>query len=422
MSRGSAKAGRSAPTRTDETHGIAYRVGWYVFLGLVALTPLVIGALPPQFGPIATYRANDPVSLPKAVAFLALAGVSLSALGVGVARGEAELHWHRVLTILAGFVGWAAVSSAFSTSPALSIWGGYLRNEGLVAILGYWLVAFLAVQYVRSTRELRAVMVAAAAAGSLVALYTLAQFMRFDPIDWVESTNRVFSTFGNADMLGSYLVFPFALVLGLALTASDTKSKALSWAASALIVVALYISATRGAWLGALAMLLCVTLLGWEKVRAASRRAKVLAGGGAVALMLAVGAAITFNRVRYGGATTTLSSSLATLSNGRSVIWATGLRGWLAHPVTGWGPDAFGRAFDRAVGADWYALLASTGSSSLGSADNAHNIFVQALVTLGIPGVALMTWALLSAALSSLRSLGEVWAVRVCYSSPCGRR
>jgi hypothetical protein len=95
-----------------------------------------------------------------------------------------------------------------------------------------------------------------------------------------------------------------------------------------------------------------------------------------------------------------VSSGTAGVSNGRSVIWLTGLKGWLVHPITGWGPDGFVRAFDRAVGPSWYAIV-----EGLQRAANAHDIFVQTLVTIGIPGLVLLTWALVQTGMVSFRGV-----------------
>jgi hypothetical protein len=86
------------------------------------------------------------------------------------------------------------------------------------------------------------------------------------------------------------------------------------------------------------------------------------------------------------------------------VIWDIGLRAWLVHPITGWGPDGFMRAFESAVGAKWYATLSRV-SVGFGSADNAHNFLIQALVTLGIPGLVLTAWALVRTAIESYGGL-----------------
>ena len=404
MRRGSAATVGSDTDSELRSHGRAYTLGWYCFLAFVALTPLVTGALPPGWGSHSGFLANDLVSLPKTVAFLALCCLSLAALCVSVARGESELRWHPVLWAIAALVGWAGVSTAVSASPAMSVWGAYLRNEGLASLLGYGLVAFLAVQYVRSTRNLRTLMVAAVVSGSLVSVYTVVQYFGLDPIKWMNSAGRVWSTFGNADTLGTYLLFPLALALGLAL-ATPRRSASLGWwLAAALIASALVLSQTRGAWLGAAVMLLCLVFAGWYGVWKTSPRWRLAFGGLVVVVTAATGVAIALVR-RGAGTSAAFSSELARLSNGRTIIWLTGLRAWLAHPITGWGPDGFARAFERAVGADWYAAAAAGFGSGFGSADNAHNFLIQVLVTLGIPGLVLTTWVLVQTMIESFRSL-----------------
>ena len=395
--------GVKAPVESEsrgEMQGRAYVLGWYCFLALVAVTPLIVGALPPQVGPLSAFRAFDSAGLPKLVAILVLSGLSFAALCVSTIRRESELRWHPLMWVLVALVGWAGVSALFSASPALSVLGGYHTNEGLAALVGYVLAAFLAIQYVRSTRALRTVAVTAVAAASLVCAYALLQFLGVDPYGWVNETGRVFATLGNPDMLGTYLVFPLALAFGLALSARRGWRRAGGWAAVALVAVALAATATRGAWIGALAALLCIGFVGWGGEWQATRRRKLVTGGLALAALAAVAAAIVSVRPRLAGSATTLSSVLTSLSNGRTVIWMTGLRGWLAHPITGWGPDAFGAAFQSAVGADWYAIV-----DGLQTSVNAHNFLVQALVTLGIPGLALTVWALARTATESLRGL-----------------
>jgi O-antigen ligase len=403
MDRRAATSADSASESRGEGHGRAYVLGWRCFLAFVALTPLVIGALPPQAGSLALVIANDPVSLPKAVAFLVLSGLSLAALCVSVFRGESELRWHPVLWVLVALVGWAGVSALFAASPAVSVWGAYLRNDGLVAVFGYGLVAFLAIQYVRSTRDLRTVMVVAVVSGSLVSVYALLQYMGVDPIEWTNVAGRVWSSFGNADMLGDYLVFPFALAMGLALSARDRWCSLGWWAATALITLALAAAETRGAWVAAIVLVMCMVLAGWRRLQHASRRQKLTLGGLAVGLLLAAAAIVLFLR-GTAGRSAGLLSWLASASNGRTVIWLMGLRAWLVHPITGWGPDGFMRAFESVVGANWYATLSKAGVG-FGSADNAHNFLIQSLVTLGIPGLVLTAWALLRTSIVSYGGL-----------------
>jgi O-antigen ligase len=403
MTRNAARVPETARESGSAASRRAYALGRGCFLALVAATPLVIGLLPPQVGSFAAFSAFDIFDLPKAVAILVLSGLSLAALCVSVMRGESGFRWHPVLWIVVGLFGWAGVSTLFSASPALSVWGSHYGNEGLVAVFGYALVAFLAVQYVRSTHDLRVVAVAAVASASLVSAYAVLQSAGLDPVRWIGETGRATSTFGNADLLGTYLVFPLALALGSALSTPPGWRRSGWWAAVALIVAAFAATGTRGAWIGALVAAPCVGLAGWGAGWKASRGRKVAIGGLAVAGIAASAATIVMVRPRMAGSATTLASTLERLSNGRTVIWLTGLRGWLERPITGWGPDGFDRAFQSAVGADWYALI-----EGLQTAQNAHNFLVQTLVTLGVPGLTLTVWALASTAVASYRGSRSV--------------
>ena len=390
----------------------ATSIGWVLFLAFVALTPLVIGALPPQFGPIATVRAYDPFSLPKTVTILVLSGLSLAALCVAVVRREVDVYWHPVLWVAVGLFGWACVSTAFSNSRALSVLGASQRNDGLVALLGYLLVAFLAVQYVRSARALRTVMMTAVLSGVVVSAYALLQYVGVDPYHWTNDIGRVFATFGNADMLGSYLVFPLALALGLAVSSDRRLPSAGWWAAAALTAAALWASATRGGWIGALAVILSFALAGWGVTGRVSRRQIWVFGGLALAVVAAA-VGVVLSRPNLAWRSIASSSVLERLSNGRTLIWAIGLRAWLQRPITGWGPDGFVRAFPSAVGASWYALV-----SGYISVDNAHSFVVQSLVALGLPGLVLLLWLLGQTAVVSFgRVRGLSGSTRLVFAS-----
>jgi len=381
-------------------NGSAYALGWYCFLALVAVTPLILGVLPPQVGAIPAFRAFDLAGLPKLVAILVFSGLSLSALCVSLLRGRAELRWHPLMWVLVALTGWACVSALFSPSPILSVFGAYGSNEGLAAILGYALVAFLAIQYVRSTRALRTMAITVVSAASLVSGYAVVQFAGLDPFGWINETGRAFATMGNPDSLGTYLLLPLALALGLALSTTRRWHRLGWWAVAALIAAALLATATRGAWIGAIAAALCAGLLGWARGRQASRTRKSVVCGLAAAAVVAIAFAIVSIRPRLAGNATTVSAVLTSLSNGRTVIWLTGLRAWLAKPITGWGPDGFGRAFQSAAGADWYALV-----DGLQAALNAHNFLIQTLATLGVPGLALIAWVLGGTMIESLRGM-----------------
>lgn len=386
----------AAADKRNDGRGWAGSIAWYAFLTLVVLTPLALGVFPQHFGPISAVRTLDNVELPKLVAIALLSGLSLVAFGVSVLRGESKLYWHPVMWVLFGLAAWATLSTLLSASPGAAVLGGYNNDEGLLALVSYVAVAFLAIQQVRSTSALRTVAIVAVVSGLIVSAYAVAQFWGLDLLTYTGEVDRVTATLGNADMLGDYLLFPLALALGLAFSTSKPLIRYVWLAAGAFVGIALLFSGTRGAWLGALAVVLCLVVLNWDRVWMASTARKWAFVGGAVGLVAVITGIVAYTQP-LAGRGLSLSSGLTKFSNGRTVIWLTGLRGWLAHPITGWGPDNFGHAFQSAVGSDWYAIVAG-----LQTAGNAHNLYIQTLVTLGVPGLVLTVWALVQTAIQAV--------------------
>ncbi|HEX3082192.1 MAG TPA: O-antigen ligase family protein [Candidatus Saccharimonadia bacterium] len=84
------------------------------------------------------------------------------------------------------------------------------------------------------------------------------------------STLRFPSTLGGPNQLGTYLILPLCLTLTL------VKRRPWLWAVFGAAVVALITSYSRGAWLGAVAAVICV---GWLRLPAALRRRFVVVLG-----------------------------------------------------------------------------------------------------------------------------------------------
>jgi putative inorganic carbon (HCO3(-)) transporter len=402
------KSARAVKAQEPSRRGPALAAGWYLYLAAIALVPVVMGALPPSFGAIAAVRAYDPFSLFKLCVLCALIGLSAAAWGIALVRGETELYWRPALWVILSATGWGVVSAIFSSSIPLAIWGAQGRNDGLVAFFAYFLVAGLGVQYIRSFARMRAVMVAVVFSSLPVSLYAALQNSGIDPWQWQNSVGRVAGSLGNPDLLGTFLVLPVICALGLALTASGRVS-AIAWGATSLVpLYALYISQTRGAWIGLVAALAAGAIALWPRTFTGTPKRRI-AFVAVIVLAVALGVATVFIRAERAAGAHGLAAELTQLSNGRTVIWAIALQAWLSHPIVGWGPDAFARAFSSAVNASWYALVAGTYTS----VDNAHNFFIERLVTLGLPGLLLTLWAL---------GAGVVRGLKEAPSDPRDRR
>ncbi len=127
--------------------------------------------------------------------------------------------------------------------PHVSWFGYYSRfNGGMFSIVSYVLLYYAFVSNVQNLQKLLKV---ALATGSVVALYGVAERLGIDKHLWVQDVqSRVFSSLGQPNWLGAYLValFPLSLAFGL--------KKYLWFGVSALLFVVLLFTRSRSGLLG----------------------------------------------------------------------------------------------------------------------------------------------------------------------------
>jgi O-antigen ligase len=276
------------------------------------------------------------------------------------------------------------LSTYFSSNPALSWNGGNWRRFGLVSQSAVLALGFLtAVSCWQS--GLRILLRAIAAAGTAAALYGMVQYFGVDPIlpssayhvgEGVRAIVRPPSTLGHADYFAGYLLF--VVFLGAALVATESKPawKALGAAATVAGSAAIVLSGTRGAMLGLAAGALLLWI--WNRPRWTRRHALLAAGLCAAGLAFYVSPAGLKLRARG-------QWVLEDLRGGaRLELWRDSLRMASQRPLAGFGPDTFGLEFPHYQSAklsqaypDFYH-------------ESPHNIFLDALVSDGIPGLAIL--------------------------------
>jgi len=110
------------------------------------------------------------------------------------------------------------LATALSIDPRLSLWGSFIRRQGLFTALAY-LALFLAILWsLRSEAQLRRVLQAMVLASVPVAIYGICQIWGLDPIPWGRpSISRPTAQAGNPIFLGAHLsmVIPVTLALGV---------------------------------------------------------------------------------------------------------------------------------------------------------------------------------------------------------------
>jgi hypothetical protein len=194
------------------------RYAWWALLATVALVPLAVAKAAFLSTPVTYAVFGFPQNVALAFGTTAAAGL----WAVALLRREITPRVSSRLLVLAAFPLWAAVSTLAAYEPARSFFGTSTSSFALVQILACATLAFLAVQMVDSRARMSALTWSVVGSSTFVAVVGLGQqYLGVDvfglPMLETWMTDRGFSTLGNPDQLGNFLVFPAVLSLVLAL-------------------------------------------------------------------------------------------------------------------------------------------------------------------------------------------------------------
>lgn len=259
-----------------------------------------------------------------------------------------------------------------------------------------------------------------------IALQAGSTLVNFDPVRWGNlpfETNRAFSTFGNPDLLGGYLIFPWAITIGLALSEEHRTWRALYWVFTLFNAFVGVTSYVRGAWIGATVSLILLVVV-FVRLRkgtgtALTRIDQAFIGGGAITVAaVAIGSSLRPDAVRN---VLTRVISIFQFDQGSALtrfqIWEAARAAIAERPIFGWGADTFRLIFPMFKPA---AYVAAAGYLSV--ADNVHNYPLQLTSGIGIPGTLLMYGLIAVVLVTSARTvfargagmsrmlMGAVWA------------
>ena len=372
ISPGVVEAGRARlPVHLAET--------WILRAGAVAL-------------PLAVWPVGDDVFVLAKAAVLGLLVTALLALRVLRLAAASEPAARRrpgtpLDLPLAAFVASAALSTVLSPAAGTALLGARYRYEGLLTIVAYALLFRLAAQALDG-REARGVVRALLLGGFVVAALAVVQSLVETALigGATEETARTFggslratSTFGNAGTLGAFLAMLAPLALDELLRARSAADRLLAGNVAIVVVLALVLTYSRAAWLGA-GLGIAVVAAG-PAARLCRRRPWTAPAAAALVLpCLAVAVRVAPPWTR---SVLERAASLADPTQGsgatRLHIWADTLHLVAARPLVGWGPDTFGLVFPRFQTGDWTPGFLI---------DKAHSDLLQVAATQGLLGAA----------------------------------
>ena len=286
---------------------------------------------------------------------------------------------------------WAAltVSAAFSVDRAASVLGMYPQTFYGLVPLALCAQLFYAAAAAGGDEKSGDKLVRWMLAASIpLSLYGVSQRLFGDLLTGFPLFgNRITSTIGSPIMFGSVLV----LLIPLALDEALRRRSRTAAAALGLMLVALVMTWSRGAWLSAGAAAAGYL---WLTGRLRLRRRQALALS-ALALLLMLAA----SRALVKG-----DSDSQRLETAKTAVTA-----FEAHPLLGYGPDTFVLAFRRFKTDQFVRVTHGTFTESL----SAHNDILQVAATLGLAGLLAYGWL--------LWALGARLASRLSGPTPDGR-
>jgi O-antigen ligase len=300
--------------------------------------------------------------------------------------------WRRdpVALALAGMFGTAAIS-AFAGAAAWHSWfGDFERMGGVIAWLSYLAYYLLLLRFLRGAAWKRFFQIAAAA-GAIAAVFAwLEYFGAFTALGYVAG-RATSSTIGNSGLFAPYVAFTAAFGLILAAEARSRGGRAVYTLLAALSVSGVWLAQNRstviglalGCAAGVVAYMVCI---GWSRRRVFAFAALAMVAGLAGVFALRAAARSDVLPV-LPGVTARLARAAESGDPLRIVQWRATWHGFTQRPVLGWGPEnhhlVWSANYDPAI----YGL------DPLARWDRAHNAFLEALATTGVPG-ALATVAL----------------------------
>ncbi len=333
-----------------------------------------------------------PLYLSAAVALLV--GAGLLWMGRMLLTGEVFLRRTSLDVWVAGFVFLAAASVSQSDHAAEG-WYNYFCLVGL-----YVLVYVLITQTINSRIDGERIILALLASAAVVCVWGLLQYNAGIDVTserWIDDAQfpglktRVFSTLGNPNVLAAFLVMVAGLAAGWALDVRQRKHKLSLILLSALAVVCILLTYSRGAWLslGVMAVIMIMVWRHWSwKI--------LLAGTVAVAILwAAVQDSFLERLLSIRGMFNPADSSVAL----RWALWESTLAMIHEHPWLGLGWGSYRFVYPE------YDFFVQNASVII---YHGHNTLLSLAAETGIPGAVCFSVVWGMAVVNSLMAMKQV--------------
>lgn len=292
-------------------------------------------------------------------------------------RGRRELRLTELELPVAAFAVVGIVSAVANGVPAA------IAIAGLRALLQFYLLYFIVVQAGFDREWLKKLILVLMGFAILLALFGLTQIITGIPsgealVDVRETSiaGRIVSTFENPNNFGGFLLLMLSVAIALALDRTSGSMRAYAILGIAVILLALVLTYSRGAWLGLVVALIVLAIL---------KDQRLLAVMALAVLVVIIAAPSVVDRLAFGFSGGYMQTSS---TGGRLLYWRKAIEVMMMNPLLGAGPGRFGGAVA--------AIFTTPVNALVGFAPN-YQLWVdsqvfQILAELGLLGIAAFLW------------------------------
>jgi len=332
---------------------------------------------------------SDPFALPK-MTVLRIMTLFLLAVWLMKVLREGKISWQKTplnLPIII-FLFICGLSTLFSVSPRLSFWGMHgFYFEGFLSFMCYGIIYFIAVNYVTDKRKVLKTLLIASV---IVSVYALVQAAGITFFVWrgTQPYPRVWSTLGNPNFLGPYLIMIIPIYLIFLIKAETVKKKFVYSVFTLLSVLALIFTYSRAAWLGMVVGLIVFALMVNKKQLKTNSFFLI----GIIVSCIILTSIYPRLYLRPQERTTTMKPIVERAVSivdfkepgitARLSAWGTTIKMTLKRPILGFGLDTLGMSFRQFMSKKYEEL-----AGRFRTAGYAHNEFLQYSVTIGLVGL-----------------------------------
>ena len=316
-------------------------------------------------------------------------------------RWRNGMHW----LIIASAI-WVLITAITSVDTGMSVLGAPGSYDGLYSALAFMVIAFSAAEAFDSGDLLKVMGVLGFAACSVASIYGLVQIHdlithgpHWDFVHWAKLPfHNVFSTMGNPNFLSALYVIVLPACILIILRATNRWAKAAGAIACLILLAEILQSATRGAWVAAVASAVVMAIVLWPEIK----RHPILITGSTVIVVVLAGGGLILGGAKYIGAKLTALTNAGPASSiqQRFDLWTASLHIGSIHPFLGTGPDTFEIVYPRYESAQWAHYL-----GQIFVANGAHDVFMNTLADKGWIGVAILVAILLYAGVRAVGTL-----------------